>query len=82
MVLLSGAAFGAFVLSRMVMGLAKEPASRMLRAGGNYLTGNCFLSIILVVVLGLADFGFRTPRTDRRADHPDPDDRAGRGDGA
>ena len=61
MVLLSGAAFGAFVLSRMVMGLAKEPACRMLRAGGNWLTGNCFLSMVLVAVLGLADFGFRMP---------------------
>jgi modulator of FtsH protease HflK len=61
MVLLAGAAFLAFVLSRMVMGLAKEPACRMLRAGGNYLTGNCFVSIALVVALGLADFGFRVP---------------------
>ncbi len=61
MVLLSGAAFGAFVLSRMVMGLAREPACRMLRAGGNYLTGNCFLSIAVVAVLGLADFGYRMP---------------------
>ena len=61
MVLLAGAAFAAFVLSRMVMGLAKEPACRMLRAGGNYLTGNCFVSIALVVVLGLADFGYRVP---------------------
>jgi modulator of FtsH protease HflK len=61
MVLLSGAAFGAFVLSRMVMGLGKEPASRMLRAGGNYLTGNCFLSMALVAVLGQADFGYRLP---------------------
>ena len=61
MVLLAGAAFSAFVLSRMVMGLAKEPACRMLRAGGNYLTGNCFVSIVLVVALGLADFGYRIP---------------------
>jgi modulator of FtsH protease HflK len=61
MVLLAGAAFAAFVLSRMVMGLAKEPACRMLRAAGNYLTGNCFVSIALVVALGLADFGFRMP---------------------
>ncbi len=61
MVLLSGAAFAAFVLSRMVMGLAKEPACRMLRAGGTYLTGNCFASMALVVAFGLADFGFRVP---------------------
>jgi len=61
MVLLSGTSFAAFVLSRMVMGLSKEPACRMLRAGGNYLTGNCFVSIGLVAVLGLADFGFRVP---------------------
>lgn len=61
MVLLAGAAFGAFVLSRMVMGLAKERACRMLRAGGNYLSGNCFASIAVVLALGLADFGFRTP---------------------
>jgi membrane protease subunit HflK len=61
MVLLAGASFGAFVLSRMVMGLSKGPACRMLRAGGSYLTGNCFASIGLVAVLGLADFGFRAP---------------------
>lgn len=61
MVLLAGAAFAAFVLSRMAMGLAKEPACRMLRAGGNYLTGNCFASLALVVVLGLVDFGFYRP---------------------
>jgi regulator of protease activity HflC (stomatin/prohibitin superfamily) len=61
MVLLTGAAFAAFVLSRMVMGLAKERSCRMLRAGGNYLTGNCFASIALVLALGLADFGFRMP---------------------
>jgi regulator of protease activity HflC (stomatin/prohibitin superfamily) len=61
MVLLAGAAFAAFVLSRMVMGLAKERSCRMLRAGGNYLTGNCFASIAVVLALGLADFGFRLP---------------------
>ena len=62
MALLAGlAVFPSFVLSRLVMGIAKDPARRMLRAGGNYLTGNCFVSLVLVVVLGVADFGFRMP---------------------
>ncbi len=61
MALLGAVSFGAFVLSQMVMGLAKEPACRMLRAGGNYLTGNCFATILVVVVLAISYFGFGWP---------------------
>lgn len=61
MALLAGLTFATFILSRMVVGVAKDSACRLLRAGGNYLTGNCFAALTLVGVLGLTDFGFRTP---------------------
>ncbi len=61
MAVLAVLTFVAFIISRLAMGAAKNPACRMLRAGGNYLTGNCFIVLVLVAVLGLADFGFRTP---------------------
>jgi len=61
MALLSGAAFLAFLLSRLAMGMAKTSEWRMLRTGGSYLTGNCLATGTAVAVLAMAYFGYRTP---------------------
>ncbi len=55
MFVIGGVAFVAFLFSRYVGGMSREPHWRMLKAGAVYLFGNAMICLVLVVALALSD---------------------------
>lgn len=56
-----GAAFGSFLLSRYMTGMARQPEWRMLRAGAAYLMGNTLAGVAVAALLGLVYFQMPVP---------------------
>ncbi len=54
MLFLAGAAFVCFIYSRYVVGMARQPEWRILRAGGSYLIGTALTCTAVAISLALA----------------------------
>ncbi len=54
MLFMAGIAFCAFVYSRYVVGMARQPAWRLLRAGGSFLIGNAITCTIVALSLAFS----------------------------
>lgn len=55
MVVVGGAGFLAFLYSRYIAGMARQPGWRLLRAGASYLAGNALACLFVLAAMALQD---------------------------
>lgn len=61
MLIIAGIAFLAFLFSRYVSGMSRQPEYRLLRAGSIYLFGGALIGLLLTVCLGLVSTNMVLP---------------------
>lgn len=68
MLFMAGTAFCAFIYSRYIVGMARQPEWRLLRAGGSFLIGNAITCTIVALALALSQSKALAPWVEPLAD--------------